>query len=241
MVMTTVSSLHAQEETQNYLSRQQERQDRDLLSATRAQQAQAQFNNARANLQAAQPSMFGNLNNQNPLFPGGQTATIYGSAYPGFNPELARVNNAANKQIMDLVKKIKEAESDEVKLELKTEMKQILDEQYDEYLSHHEAPLKQLEERLNKLRDEFESRKQAKSDLVKLRLDTIWYDAIGLGWPNSQRAAGGYSAAWRQPESPFASPKLAPPSALTPRASIPTPGLPGLDPAGAPPRLNPAR
>ncbi len=105
------------------------------------------------------------------------------------DPRLAEAYNKANSQLAELVQKIKTAESEEVKLELKAEVKLLLEEKYDAYLEHHEAPLIELEERLAKLREDFDSRQKAKDDLVKLRLDTIWYDAIGLGWPENQRGA----------------------------------------------------
>lgn len=184
-----------------------------------------------------QSNLSGFTNNQKQLFPNLYTGSIATSPYPGFDPELAKINHAANKQLVELVKKIKEASSEEAKLELKAEMKQVLTEQYDEYLNHHETPLKQLESRLEKLRAEFESRKKAKDDLVKLRLDTIWYETMGLGWPGSRQSTRGLST-WRQPAVPFASPgQIAPPSALAPGTPLPT----GRDGFGEDPRAKTGR
>lgn len=105
------------------------------------------------------------------------------------NSQLATTYQQANQKLAVLVQALKGADGEEPKLKIKVKIKALLDEKYDAYLEHHEAPLKQLEERLEKLRTEFESRKKAKDDLVKLRLDTIWYDAIGLGWPENQRGS----------------------------------------------------
>ncbi len=128
------------------------------------------------------------------------------------DPKLAEAYNLANKQLAELVKKIKEAESEEVKLELKEEVKSLLEAKYDAYLDHHEAPLIELEERLVKLREEFEQRKKAKEDLVKLRLDTVWYDAIGLGWPDNQRGNSVFglsnSTRWNVPANVETLPRL---------------------------------
>lgn len=171
-------------------------------------------------------------NNQRQLFSPLNSTALAASPYPGFDPQLARINNSANQAIVELVKKIKEAESEEIKLELKSEVKQLLDEQYDAYLTHHEAPLKKLEERLEKLRAEFESRKKAKDDLVKLRLDTIWYDAMGLGWPDNRQSAFGFPA-WRQPSLavPVANPNRGgPPSILAPPTLPPVGGDPYSEP-----------
>lgn len=227
MAATAFSTL-AQDATPDALV-QQARQTADLLTATQAQQQfNGQLNNGNySNLATAPASNFPQAN----LF-GGQAPAIYSHPFSGFNAEAAKINNATNKQIMELVGKIKEAESDEVKLELKEEVKQLLTAQYDAYLEQHEAPLKQLEARLDKLRTEFESRKSAKDDLVKLRLDTIWYDAMGLGWPNG-RSVGGVSI-WGHSSAPFATPAaLQPPSTNSPRSPLlpsrrPLPSVPGV-------------
>jgi len=154
----------------------------------------------------------------------GQSAnlTTHFSPFGRRDPKLAEAYNEANKQLGELVKKIKTTESEEVKLELKEEVKALLEQKYDAYLQHHEAPLIQLEERLEKLRAEFESRKNAKDDLVKLRLDTIWYDAIGLGWPENKRSVDifGQRNDWRTPTvSVPANPAIAPTALLPPNRS----------------------
>ena len=204
-----------------------ERARADLMTALGAKRIQGQGGTGigeRDPAYAVQPSSGFGSNSQRQLFHNLYSGLPVATPYPGFDPELAQVNNVANQKVLELVKKIKEADREEVKLELKAEMKQVLDEQYDAYLNHHEAPLQQLESRLEKLRAEFESRKKAKDDLVKLRLDTIWYDAIGLGWPDNRRSASGFSN-WRQPNqpaAPFASPtQLAPPSGMGTRSTSP--------------------
>ena len=92
---------------------------------------------------------------------------------------------------------MKNAESDERKAEINneiqsqlTELKSELNAEYDVYLEQHEAPLKELESRLEKLRTEFEWRKTAKEGLVKLRVETIFYESQGLGWPSGQPNQG---------------------------------------------------
>lgn len=89
-----------------------------------------------------------------------------------------------NNKIAELTMNLRQTTDEDEKEELKSELQSELEAQYDSYLEQHEAPLIQLEERLAKLRKDFESRKNAKTDLVKLRLDTIWYETQGLGWPN---------------------------------------------------------
>ncbi len=105
---------------------------------------------------------------------------------PPITPEMEKIQF----QLLRLQQDLKKAESDEQKAklneEIKTQMAELkseLDAQYDLYLEQHETPLKELEARLEKLRTEFEWRKTAKEGLVKLRLETIFYESQGLGWP----------------------------------------------------------
>lgn len=88
-------------------------------------------------------------------------------------------------QIRELVAKIKKSKSDDEKEELKNEIQQVLEEQYDAHLKRLEAPLEQLEAKLEKLKNEYNKRKDAKADLVQHRLNSIWYGANGMGWPES--------------------------------------------------------
>lgn len=119
-----------------------------------------------------------------PLPGSATTRSLFGPS--AFDPELAKAINESNQVVGQLIKQLKETEEDSEKELIKDKIKTELDVQYDAYLDHHEKPLKQLEERVAKLRKEFEARKQAKTDLVKLRLDTIWYDSQGLGWPSNR-------------------------------------------------------
>jgi hypothetical protein len=99
------------------------------------------------------------------------------------SPEMVKSNNRVN----ELINQLKASEDTAAKEKLKSSLKSALEEQYDLYLAQHEEPLKGLEEKIAKLRKEFEWRKNARDDLVKLRLDTIWYNAQGLGWPVRDR------------------------------------------------------
>ena len=114
---------------------------------------------------------------------------------------LTNAINQSNLVISKLKSEIKQTPDDEkLRTNIKGKIKEELEKQYDAYLEHHEKPLKRLEERLEKLRSEFEQRKNAKEELVKHKLDGIWYSAIGLGWPGSsgQSVMGG-SSYFQQP------------------------------------------
>ncbi len=121
-----------------------------------------------------------------------QSNYAFGSARNGVaswrnvDPAVAKKISESNTAVDQLIEQLRNAESDEDKQAAKNGIQKELENQYDFYLEQHEIPLKELEARLEKLRNEFEWRKSARDDLVKLRLDTIWYNAQGLGWPGGQ-------------------------------------------------------
>jgi hypothetical protein len=112
--------------------------------------------------------------------------TRNGPAWRYFDPAAAKEIVESNAAVDKLIETLKSAESEEDKLTAKKQIQDELEKQYDFYLEQHEVPLQELEAKLEKLRKEFEWRKNARDDLVRLRLDTIWYNAQGLGWPGGQ-------------------------------------------------------
>ncbi len=116
---------------------------------------------------------------------------------PSIRPPVTHEMEKIRFKLLELSKDLKNAETEERKTEINNEiqsqlaeLKSELNAQYDVYLEQHEAPLKELESRLEKLRAEFEWRKTAKEGLVKLRVETIFYESQGLGWPSGQPNQG---------------------------------------------------
>jgi hypothetical protein len=89
------------------------------------------------------------------------------------------------------VAKLRAAKSDDDKAEAREELKAALEEQFDEYLEHQSKELERLEAKLSKLRDQWEKRKDAKDEVVELRLQTLENEANGLGWPSGFPGATG--------------------------------------------------
>lgn len=168
---------------------QRARQQSDLFAAVgavnRPTRPQESFPNRPAALPApAANPLFGQ--NSQAAAPALTTTRSFFGGRSMFDPKLAEEINKSNNEVGKLIQQLKKADEDSEKEDIKSKIKSELDIQYDAYLEHHQQPLKQLEERVAKLRKEFEARKKAKDDLVKLRLDTIWYDALGLGWPSNR-------------------------------------------------------
>lgn len=59
----------------------------------------------------------------------------------------------------------------------------ILEKQFNRDLERREKEVAELEERVKKLREQVTKRKEAKDDIIKLRLTTIANEAAGLGFP----------------------------------------------------------
>ncbi len=122
----------------------------------------------------------------------GSATTAFGLAtrtsWNRYDAETAGLLNESSTKVKELVNILKSSESDEEKkTEAKESIKAELETQYDIHLTHHEKPLLELEAKLAKLRSEFDARKTARDELVKLRLDNIWYNSQGMGWPDDRR------------------------------------------------------
>ena len=139
------------------------------------------------------------LPGKNANSPFATTVDRNGLAVLGTSPSrfMNKKEREVQSKIGSLIRKIKESDDDKEKEDSKAELKKQLEQQYDSYLSNLEAPLKKMEERLAKLRSEFEKRKEARDELVKLRLENIWYQANGMGWPGDSGEMRRYS------DSPF--------------------------------------
>lgn len=61
----------------------------------------------------------------------------------------------------------------------------ILEKQFNRDLERREKEVAELEERVKKLREQVTKRKDAKDDIIKLRLTTITNEAAGLGFPGT--------------------------------------------------------
>ncbi len=78
---------------------------------------------------------------------------------------------------------LKKAESDEDKKQAEEDLREALSEEYDLSLESHENNLAQLRARLEELEQELAKRRDAKDQLVDLRLQMIVNEVNGLGWP----------------------------------------------------------
>ncbi len=91
------------------------------------------------------------------------------------------------------VAKLRAAKSDEDKAEAREELQAALGEEFDEFLKHQSDELDRMEKKLSNLRDQLDKRRDAKDDLISLRLQTIENEVNGLGWPAGGGGMGLFS------------------------------------------------
>ena len=101
---------------------------------------------------------------------------------PVFLTPQVRGQSELSKAIAQL--KASETESDRENAE--DAMRSALSEDYDASLDKYEEYLEQMEAKIKQLKNQLEKRRQAKMELVDLRLQMLVNEANGLGWPNSR-------------------------------------------------------
>lgn len=95
------------------------------------------------------------------------------------NPE----NHFRQMELQQAVAQYKQADNAEARQREQENIAAILGAHYDSYLKSQEEQIQQLEERVVKLREQFDRRRDAKQRLLELKLEMIISQAEGLGWP----------------------------------------------------------
>lgn len=90
--------------------------------------------------------------------------------------------NRLQRALSDLQK----ADTREDKSVAKDSIKDELERQYDAFLERDQRKVDQLFDRLKKLEEQLEKRREAKDRLVELKLEMLVSQAEGLGWPTDQ-------------------------------------------------------
>ena len=84
----------------------------------------------------------------------------------------------------EAITKLRNAKTDEDKAEAREALQGSLGEEFDEFLKHQSDELDRMEKKLGKLRKQLDKRREAKDDLVSLKLQTLVNEVNGLGWPS---------------------------------------------------------
>lgn len=76
--------------------------------------------------------------------------------------------------------------------DLRIELSELLGQQFDARQQRRELEIKQIEERVKKLREALEKRSAAKEKIIERRLNDLLTDAEGLGWGDAAPGAVGF-------------------------------------------------
>jgi hypothetical protein len=87
-----------------------------------------------------------------------------------------------SRQTEELARKLGEATPETDKGKIKSQLKEVLEKQFDLRQKRHLDEIKSLEAKVKKLKDLVEKRQENRGEIVAKRIDQILSDAEGLGW-----------------------------------------------------------
>jgi hypothetical protein len=102
-----------------------------------------------------------------------------------------RVGTDSASEIRKAAEAIRDAKGDEAKSAAQKKLSELLSKCYDEDMVQRERELKQIEERLTKLRELLDRRRTKKQEIIDLQTKVALNEAEGLGFYDSERPAKG--------------------------------------------------
>jgi uncharacterized protein (TIGR03067 family) len=116
----------------------------------------------------------------------GQNRTVgLSSTFDSSSPAVRRRHTQANpphEEIREAMKKLQAAESDDAKEAAKAELSAVLASYFDADMKGREKVISDIEERVKKLRAQFDKRKAAKDKIIELQLQVLVNEVEGLGF-----------------------------------------------------------
>ena len=113
----------------------------------------------------------------------GQGLTARSSSSPFARLNVNSKQRKFDEQTMALAKQLRQSKSSQQRLEAKDKLAAHLSEDYDSRLEGYEKYLLQLEEKLAEMRRKLEKRREAKAEMIQLRIKVLEAEAEDLGWP----------------------------------------------------------
>ena len=105
----------------------------------------------------------------------------------------ASANESLQPKVDKKLREYKKAKSSSDKSKLESELKELLEAQFEERLKRPVAAIEHSRKRLDQLTEQHKSREKNSRDIVSLRLKVIINEALGLGWQGGQtRTVTGY-------------------------------------------------
>jgi hypothetical protein len=127
---------------------------------------------------------------------------------------------ALNAKVDQALNKYTAAKDDEAKQAAKKQLQGALTDLFDARQKEREEEIKQIEDRVAKLRETLKKRESMRQELIEHHLTTLIQDAEGLGWGSDAAAGAGARAVIRTGPGGNAFYRIEQPGALAP---IPVP------------------
>jgi hypothetical protein len=96
--------------------------------------------------------------------------------------QLARSDHELSRKSEQLAAQYGAAKEDDKKSQIRGQLRETLEKQFQLQEQHREQEIAQIEQRLKSLRDLMQKRKNARQEIIDRRLDQLLRDAEGLGW-----------------------------------------------------------
>lgn len=130
-----------------------------------------------------------------PLTTSPRTTTVWSDARPGFFSfgDLAGARKA-EQEIQQAAKSLRQADSSTEKREAEDKLRSLLADDYDSRLDGYAEHLDELEKSLADMRAKLKRRREAKSEMIDLRVKVLIAEADDLGWPSRVRENSRYDA-----------------------------------------------
>ena len=139
----------------------------------------------------------------------GSGAYFYGERLDKAQRQLAQADHELGRKSEQLAAQYGGAKEDDKKSQLRTQLRETLEKQFQLQEQRREQELVKIEERLKSLRELMQKRKDARQTIIDRRLDQLLRDAEGLGW--NAPTTGGSSSSRASSAAVYPTPQGTPP------------------------------
>ena len=94
--------------------------------------------------------------------------------------------------IRDSAKRLRASKSNDEATRESFKLTQLLEQDYEARLADYQKDLDQLDEKLKSMKEKLERKRNAKADMIKLRIEVLKAEAGDLGWPSPVLAPGSF-------------------------------------------------
>lgn len=131
---------------------------------------------------------------------GGNPSTQNPFGVARFPAAISPQDQQLRNRISVAIEALRSADGDSAREAAKSELASALSEDYDARMDEYQNYLDDLEKKLEEMKGKLQRRRQAKEDMVRLRLQVVEAEADDLGWPTGIRGNDGLGRTFFQPQ-----------------------------------------